>query len=172
MLENGYLDYNKLVLVSPSLQQLEYQVIIKSFEAGLSKQQTLNLFKYQKDVKDLNNALNNNKKLLPENHKPPIEILTFNNPNLLPNPENLISDRQKKVLVVIDDCTIIKSDIPSKYYLYARPLYINLMFLAQNYTKIPKFIRENTNLFIMFKINNRTLKEVVFMEIGECFNKE
>ena len=52
-----YLDYDTLVLCSPSLQQPEYQIIIKAFNANLNKHQVLNLFTYQKEIKDINKAL-------------------------------------------------------------------------------------------------------------------
>ena len=52
-----YLDYDMLVLCSPSLQQPEYQIIIKAVNAKLNKQQVLNLFTYQKEIKDIDKAL-------------------------------------------------------------------------------------------------------------------
>ena len=60
--------------------------------------------------------------------------------------------------------------MPTKYYLYARLLNINLFYLWQTYTTVPKFIRDNTNLFFLFKINNRDIKDVVFGEIGNNFD--
>ena len=137
-----YLDYDTLVFCSPSLQQPEYQIIIKAFNANLNKQQILNLFTYQKDIKDIDKAL----KTL-EQEKKSISVIVYNHPKELRNLEDLNPTRKKKVLVVIDDCSIIKSDTPTKYFSYARPLDINLFYLSQTYAKVPKFIRENTNLF-------------------------
>ena len=40
----GYLDFQKLVFVSPSLSQKEYDVIIKSLQKGLSINQVKTIF--------------------------------------------------------------------------------------------------------------------------------
>ena len=161
------LDYDTLVLCSPSLQQPEYQIIIKAFNANLNKQQVLNLFTYQMEIKDIDKAL-----IKLKQDKGPIHVIVYNHPEELPNPEDLNPTRNGRVLVVIADCSIIKSDTPIKYFSYARPLNINLFYLSQTYAKVPKFIRENTNLFFLFKINNRTIKDVVFNEIGNAFESD
>ena len=167
LLQPGYLDYDTLVLCSPSLQQPEYQIIIKAFNANLNKQQVLNLFTYKKEIRDIDKAL-----ITLAQDEGSIHVIVYNHPEELPNPEDLNPTRKTKVLVVIDDCSIIKSDTPTKYFSYARPLNINLFYLSQTYAKVPKFIRENTNLFFIFKINNRTIKDVVFNEIGNNFDND
>ena len=43
----------------------------------------------------------------------PISVIVYHHPKELPNPKEL--NPTKKVLVVIDDCSIMKSDIPTKY---------------------------------------------------------
>ena len=173
LLDHGLLDYDTLVLCSPSLQQPEYKIIIKAFKSGLNKQQVLNLFKYQNEIKDIDKSIStlSDKISSLKLPKPGLcQTITFEHPDQLPNPEELNPTRKNKVLLVIDDCSIIRSDIPTKYYSYARPLNINLFYLSQTYTRVPKFIRDNTNLFFLFKINNRDIKDVVFNEIGNDFD--
>ena len=49
LLEN-YFSFEKIVFCSPSLAQLEYQVIIKSLEHGLSIDQIKNIFENQNGI--------------------------------------------------------------------------------------------------------------------------
>ena len=44
LLQPGWLDYNHLYVFGKSLHQIEYKIIRKGFEEGLSKQQISNLF--------------------------------------------------------------------------------------------------------------------------------
>ena len=53
MLLDNTLDYNKLIICSPSLCQDEYQFIIKSFKNGLDRHHILNYFKHQKELQDI-----------------------------------------------------------------------------------------------------------------------
>ena len=72
------------MLCSSSLQQPEYQIIIKAFNANLNKQQVLNLFTYQIEIKDIDQALI---KLKLEEGS--ITVIVYNHPEELPNPEDL-----------------------------------------------------------------------------------
>ena len=53
----GYLDFQKIDFVSPSLSQKEYDVIIKSLQKGLSINQVTTVFEEQKSIADIDNAL-------------------------------------------------------------------------------------------------------------------
>ena len=57
LLLNNYFDFNKIVLCSPSLSQPEYEIIIKSIKKGLNIDQIRTLFDVQKDIKDIDSAL-------------------------------------------------------------------------------------------------------------------
>ena len=63
----------------------------------------------------------------------------------------------KRILVIIDDCTIINSVKPTNLFVYGRPLNINTIYLSQKYTKVPCTIRENCNVFVFFEQNTRTI---------------
>src|SRR5437870_13394279 len=52
-----FLDYQTLILVSPSLSQSEYQIIIKAFNAGLCKSQIIKLFEVQNKITDIDLAV-------------------------------------------------------------------------------------------------------------------
>ena len=51
LLNPDWLDYNHLFVFGKSLHQKEYQVLRKGFEAGLSKEQSANIFKNQESIK-------------------------------------------------------------------------------------------------------------------------
>ena len=75
------------------------------------------------------------------------------------------------MLVVIDDCTIINSVNPIQLFVYGRPLNINTIYLSQKYTKVPCTIRENCNVFVFFKQTPRAIKDCIYREIGDQFEK-
>ena len=55
LLQPSWLDYNHLYVFGNTLHQLEYQILQKGFESGLSKQQIGNVFKNQDEVELLAN---------------------------------------------------------------------------------------------------------------------
>lgn len=97
---DGTLDYERLVLCSPSLKQPEYQVLIKGLNAGLSRAQVAKLFAVQRSVSDVDKALAYVKSI----KKPKEDVVTaFADPADLPDPQTLTP----KTLVCVDDCTIL-----------------------------------------------------------------
>ena len=52
-----YFDFQKLIFVSPSLSQREYEVIIKSLQKGLSINQIRTIFEEQKYITNIDMAL-------------------------------------------------------------------------------------------------------------------
>ena len=52
-----YLDFQKVIFVSPSLSQKEYEVIIKSLQKGLSINQIRTIFEEQKHITNIDMAL-------------------------------------------------------------------------------------------------------------------
>lgn len=130
LLEN-YLDFHKIIFCSPSLSQIEYQIIIKGLQNGLNVNQIRTLFNVQKDISDIDSALDmickaldaktNNDKFKPIN----IDVEVYNHPDMLPLPQEINPGGKSKVLCVIDDCTIINSLNPTQLFVYGRPLNIH-----------------------------------------------
>ena len=124
-----YLDFQKVIFVSPSLSQKEYEVIIKSLQKGLSINQIRTIFEEQKHIINIHMALDiitSN-----ENFKPTkLEVIKFKSPDDIPLPQELNPNGVKQTLVIIDDCTIIKSINPTQLYVYGRPLNINTIYLS------------------------------------------
>ena len=162
----NYFDFEKVVFASPSLTQAEYEVIIKSLQKGLSINQIRTIFEVQKHITNIDSALDiitSN-----ENFKPTkLEVIEFKSPDYIPLPNELIPRKFKRVLVVIDDCTIINSVNPIQLFVYGWPLNINTIYLSQKYTKVPCTITENCNVFVVFNQNTRTIKDCIYREIGD-----
>ena len=170
LLEN-YFDFDRIVFVSPSLDQIEYDVIIKSLQKTLNINQIIIIFEQQNHIKDINNALDiisNNVKFKPSN----LEVTVYKKPDDILLPQELNSKGHKRILVIIDDCTILNSVKPTHLFVYGRPLNINTIYLSQKYTKVPFSIRENCNVFVFFEQNTRTLKDFIFREVGDQFEKD
>ena len=52
-----YLDFKKIIFVSPFLSQKEYEVIIKSLQKGLSINQIRTIFEQQRHITNIDMAL-------------------------------------------------------------------------------------------------------------------
>ena len=169
LLEN-YFNLDRIVFVSPSLDQIEYDVIIKSLQKVLSIKQIRTIFEQQKHITDINNSLDiisNNEKFKPNN----LEVTVYEKPDDIPLPRELNPKGYKRILVIIDDCTFINSVKPIQLFVYGRPLNINTIYLSQKYTKVPCTIRENCNEFVFFEQNTRTINDFIFREVCDQFEK-
>ena len=104
--------------------------------------------------------------------KTKLEVIELKSPDDIPLPNELNPRGVKRVLVVIDDCTIINYVNPIQLFVYGRPLNINTIYLSQKYTKVPCTIRENCNVVVIFKQTPRTIKDCIYREIGDQFEND
>ena len=65
-----------------------------------------------------------------------------------PGPDDL--DLSKRNLVVFDDVMLENQKKTIELYCHGRHANANVIFLAQKYTCVPKVVRENANLFLLF----------------------
>ena len=124
-----YLDFQKVIFVSPSFSQKEYEVIIKSLQKGLSINQIRTIFEEQNHIINIDIALD----IITSNDKfksSKLEVVELKHPDDIPLPQELNPNGVKQKLVIIDDCTIIKSINPTQLYVYGRPLNINTIYLS------------------------------------------
>ena len=98
-----------------------------------------------------------------------LKVIELNHPDDIPLPHELNPKGINKTLVIIDDCTIINSVNPTQLFVYGRPLNINTIYLLQKQTKVPCTIRENCNLFVLFKQTVKAIKDFIYKEIGDQF---
>ena len=155
-----FLDYNVLVICSPSISQMKYQAMIKGFNKGLNKDQLYQLYQERENIKNLDKALEEMKNDLPI--RPIFKVITFNNTEQLIMPEVLRKNYpNEKILLLIDDSMNSDLTIVEKYFSYSRALGINVIFISQGYTKIKKTsMREQVNIFILFKQSLSNIKTV------------
>ena len=52
LLLEGYLDYTNLYLYTPSLHQMEYQILVESLKNGLDKEQIMAVFQNQDSIEN------------------------------------------------------------------------------------------------------------------------
>ncbi len=50
LLEDGILDYNKLYIYTPTINQIGYQILIKGFKNNLSKEMIRNVYTNQNEI--------------------------------------------------------------------------------------------------------------------------
>lgn len=149
------LDFNRLVICSPSLPfQMEYKIFIESLKAGLTKDQIAAIFEAQDEIDDPFDVIKEvaaacgNKD---EGEK--VEVIVFKDPTELPTPEELKESGEKtKTLIIIDDCMGKDQKIINDYFIYSRPLEMNIVYLSQSFFKTDKkCTRDNANVLIFFK---------------------
>ena len=101
-----------------------------------------------------------------------LEVVQLKHPDDIPLPQDLNPNGVKQTLVIIDNCTIIKSINPTQLYVYRRPLNINTIYLSQKYTKVPCTIRGNCNVVVLFKQFVKAIKPFIYKEIGDQFEND
>ena len=101
-----------------------------------------------------------------------LEVVEFKHPDDIPLPQELNPQGINKTLVIIYDCTIINSVNPTQLYVYGRPLNINTIYLSQKYTKVQCTIRENYNVFLLFKQTGKSIQDFIYKEIGDQFEND
>ena len=159
LLQAGWLDYNHLYVFGKSLHQIEYTIIRRGFELGLSKKQISNLF-IQQDT-------------LTKFELSPLEAIEsydgikdggivanfYNDCTSIPDPSSL--DSTEKNLLILDDCFLGKQSKAEAYYTRGRHNNCDTFYIAQNYFRLPRqTIRENSNLIILFKQDAKNLSHI------------
>jgi hypothetical protein len=162
LLNEGWLDYNKLFVFGKSLFQPEYKIVRKAFEEGLPKEIICNLFDNRKEImnKDISPCL-----LLAEvakQEKPPAEPIVcqfYENSDEVPDPRELNSVH--KNLMIFDDLLLEKQSKCKDYYVRGRHSNVDCFYLAQNYFKVCRqTIRENANFICLFKQDVKNLNHI------------
>ena len=154
LLQDGWLDYDRLIVFGNSLHQDEYQILKQGIEKKLSKRQILNLIENQKLMKPLD-ALKyyegtGNSKITAEFHE---------NCDEIPDPKEL--DSTKKNLLILDDCYLGKMSKAGAYFSRGRHNGVNCIFISQNYFALErKSVRENSNLIILFEQNAKSVQHI------------
>jgi hypothetical protein len=160
LLLEGYIDYNRLYIFSPSIYQSEYQLIIEGLKQHLMPQdiwtifQNIETFKEidLKEPKDIVKGLvDNYEEADPEGKwKSKIEVFPFKDRAAIPRPEEV--DKKFKNLFIFDDCMGEQQKEIESYYTRGRHSSVQCIYIAQSYFELPKrTIRDNSSLIILFQ---------------------
>ena len=158
MILQELIDYDHLIIASPSLIQPEYQILVKCLEKGLPCDEILNIFNNENKIKgsgyDADTVIDGIAKEL--RTKPSGNIETYTDPNDVPDP----ADLSPYTLVLFDD-TMLDPARAELFFTRGRPLKISTIFITQSYYQIPRrTIRENSNVIIFFKQNQKSLDHI------------
>ena len=154
---NDMLDYNNLIILSTSLNQKEYQLIIHGFKNKLTKSDILAFIQNEDKFKT------DDGELLPINElcesfasatkpKGDITVTAVSRPEFIPHPDQLNS--KKKNLCIFDDVLEQKQNIISSYFTKGRHNSCQSIYISQSYMNVPKgTIRNNCNFLILFRLD-------------------
>ena len=132
LLQKGAIDYCDLYVYSTTLHQPAYEYLKKTFE-------TFEKLIYNKTHKTVKLAHFNGKDS---------ELV---DPSTLPEEQNHV--------MVFDDVMMEDQSMIKKYFCSGRHNNVNVFYLVQSVHKIAKHcIRENANVFILFRQDDKTLK--------------
>lgn len=157
LLLEGNFDYTNLYLYTPSLHQIEYQILVESLKHGLDKGQIMAIFQNQEEIENPIELIREIGERLKE--KSDIKVVAYDNDTDLPETKSF--DKKKKNLLVLDDCAYDKQSNIHSYFIRGRHNNINCVYLSQSYFQLPKrSIRDNSNCFIFFKLTPRDVINV------------
>jgi hypothetical protein len=163
LLQDGWLDYDKLFVFGKSLFQPEYKIIKCAFENNISKENLLSILKNQ-DVSpyDTISELSKQSKTLvgvnPSNPSP-IESTFYEFASDVPDPREL--NEKNNNLMIFDDLLLEKQNTCESYYVRGRHSNVDCIYLAQSYFKLPRqTIRENANFICLFKQDKKNLTHI------------
>jgi len=154
LLEKKLVNYDKLYIFAKSLYQPEYKVLIAGFENKLSKNNMLKLLNAGDEIKDekywMQHSNDEAMSLLQEKASL-LEAEFRNSADAIPDPADL--DKSIKNLLVFDDIMTDRNQDPaSNYFTRGRTANCDIIYLSENYTKLPLHtIRSNSNIMIFFK---------------------
>lgn len=116
LLKPGYLDYDHLYIFGKSLFQTEYQIIKKSFEEGLPKENILNIFNLNREIiKKKIDVFNLIKEMAADlKVKSEIKVEFFEEAEDVPDPKELSKDN--KNLMIFDDLILSRQNKIEAYY--------------------------------------------------------
>ena len=162
--EENFLDFNNLIIFTTTQNQPIYQFLKYGFENNLSKPTICRLLKiYEEDeeensIEELCKEATKHSELISKADQKIEVLLTDKNP---PNPSKLPKD--KKHCVVFDDCVNNKDQtIQKEYFIRGRHNNCSCFYLSQSFYDLNgRMIRQNANLFILFKLNKRMVSELL-----------
>jgi nucleoside-triphosphatase THEP1 len=154
------LRFDKLYLVSKSLQEDDYIDLKENFEL-FENFDIIDIMKFMKKDKD---------EFLKLYSKFGKEAFFFDNLEDMIDVNDL--DKEYRNLIIFDDCCLEKDQsIIGEYFIKGRKSNADIIYITQKYHTSPKIVREQCNYFIFFQMSPKDMKNVLneVDGIGEKF---
>ena len=163
MILNQWLDFKRLIIVSGSMFQPIYQVLMHGFLNKIPPQILKNIFLQKDDIIQHNKSIKEICTLLGQDLTPKerynIDVEAYEDAKNLPD----VIEIPKDTLVIFDDLMTDRNAQKKAGELFTkgRPHGINVIFITQSYYEIPKrTIRDNANFIILFRQNTRSIEPI------------
>ena len=155
LLSPDMLDYDHLTICGRSLHQPEYRIMKSAFSRGWSKNQVNALFGIQDDLENVEKFIEDYKGTC----KGGLNVTFNEDPLAIPDPSE--HDPECKNLLILDDCMLGPQSKVLQYYVRGRHNSVDTIYITQSYFRLDRTtIRENANLFIFFKQDNKNLSHI------------
>ena len=149
LLQLNRLDYNHLYVFGKLLQQQEYKLLQKGFEAGLIKQQISNVFANQEALRVANISPLTDIDTFSGARNGKIKADFYNDCQNITAPSAL--DPMQKNLLLLEDCSLGTQNKDEAYYTRGRHNNCDTIYIAYNYFRLPRYtVRANSNFIIVF----------------------
>ena len=174
MILQKWITMKNLIIVTPSLFQPMYQVLIHGLQHNLPFPLIINIFREKESIK--NSGLDVKfviEKLGDEIGKGEnsITIDAFDDVSKVSD----IAELSPNTLIIFDDLMLDKAALKraEEFFTRGRPRGINIVFISQSYYEVPRrTIRENCNFLILFKQNKKSLDSLYRDEGSDIDRKE
>jgi hypothetical protein len=158
LLTDHFLDYNNLIIFTPTPEQKDYLLLKHGFKNNLSKSSMLAIRGILDNYRDeqIEAICVAYKESHPEDVVSNTPSVTFyERIHEIPPPTKL--DKYKKNLIIFDDCVELKNQlIIESYFTKGRHNNCSCIYLAQNFYGIPKGnIRTQLTAIVLFKLGQR-----------------
>ncbi len=142
LLNEGWLDWNKLFIFGKSLFQEEYELLKKGIDSGMTKKELRNLFQKSKG-----------------SDYDKVSCQFFSESESVPDPSEL--NPEDKNIMVFDDVLQCSQEKPAAYFTRSRHSNCDCVYISQNYFKVERgSVRENTNVLILFPQDYKNLLHI------------
>jgi ABC-type dipeptide/oligopeptide/nickel transport system ATPase component len=171
LIEPDFLDYDNLIIYTTTKYQQGYQLLYHGFNNGLSKENLAAITLQQENFRGLTIPVLCKKYAeFLKNPSNTITVTIIDKTNKLTPTEQL--DKTKKHLIVFDDCITQKNQqVIGSYFSKGRHNNCNSIYLSQSYFDLERMIRLNSNMLVLFKLNQRNKADVYQSVVGTIMDK-
>jgi GTPase SAR1 family protein len=181
MLEPNFIDYNNLIIFTSNPEhKSEYQLLYHGYNNKLSKEDLLVMCLDQDNLRQLNQPISilcnifSTLKEKDNNLNGDIKVSLSDKMDEIPLPEELNKKYgNRKHLIIFDDCARANKNMMEIYFTESRHSNCNCIYIAHDFFSLPKDVRINSNVIILFKQDSEKLSRIFNSTIGDqIMNKE